>query len=72
MSNTKRKRQQPSLTYDELQEMKKNEEICPFGRETLVGGVRCRNCYFNHLEDGACYGDKESVKRHRKRLDLEY
>lgn len=71
MSKTTKKRQ-PSLTYDELQEMKSNEEMCPFGRQTLVGGVRCRNCHFNHLDDGGCYGTKESVRIHMRRLGLDY
>lgn len=65
-------KQHPSLTYDELQEMKGNEEPCPFGRETLVGGVRCHNCYFNHFEDGACYGNTEGVRKHMRRLGLDY
>ena len=71
MSRTTRKRQ-PSLTREEMLMMRQNADMCPFGMETLVGGVRCRNCTFNHLEDGACYGDNESVKRHRRRLGLEY
>lgn len=69
---TKKKRDEPSLTYEELQEMKSNEEMCPFGRQTLVGGIRCRNCAFNHLDDGGCYGNTEDVRKHMRRLGLDY
>ena len=71
MSKTTKKRQ-PSLTYYELQELKSNEQMCPFGRQTLVGGVRCRNCRFNHLDDGGCYGTNEGVRIHMLRLGLDY
>lgn len=71
MSKTTRKRQ-PSLTREEMLLMRQNEEMCPFGRQTLVGAVRCKNCIFNHLEDECCYGTKEMARIHMRRLGLEY
>ena len=50
----------------------KCDAMCPFGRNTEVGGIRCENCIFHRLSDDACYGSKEKVMEHRRRLRLEY
>ena len=45
---------------------------CPYGRDAFVGGTRCINCIFNRLDSNQCDGDKEKVKAHMKRLNLDY
>ena len=69
---SRKKTARPSIAREEMQQKKTVGEMCPFGRKTPVGGVRCHNCTFNHLEDGSCYGSKERVSEHMLRLGLDY
>ena len=69
--NTKRK-PKPSLSKDELARLKEEEAMCPFGRQTIVGSTKCCNCIFNRLDDGGCYGNTEDVRKHMRRLGLDY
>lgn len=62
----------PSLTREELARLSEEEAICPFGRKMAVGSTRCDNCIFNRLEDGGCYGNTDDVRRHMRRLGLDY
>lgn len=60
------------LTKEKYGELRSLKAKCPYGRDTIVGGRRCINCIFNRLGSDACYGDKESVKKHVRRLGLDY
>ena len=52
--------------------LKEEEAMCPFGRQTVVGSTKCCNCIFNRLDDGGCYGNTDDVRRHMRRLGLDY
>lgn len=72
IKENERSARKPSLTSQELAMLAKCDAMCPFGRNTEVGGIRCENCIFHRLSDDACYGSKEKVMEHRRRLRLEY
>lgn len=60
------------LTKEKYKEYKDMEARCPYGRDAVVGMTRCINCYFNKLDSERCEGDREKVRAHMKRLDLDY
>lgn len=60
------------LTKEKYKEYKELGLKCPYGRDTIVGKTRCINCHFNRLDSDQCSGDTESVKRLRRRLQLDY
>ena len=54
-------------------EFKKREGTrCPYGRDTNVGGIKCINCIFHHIEKEYCSGEFDTVYAHRRRLNLDY
>lgn len=60
------------IKHEEYIKMKGEKARCPYGRKTDVGDVRCVNCMFNKIGVQMCMGDAESVKKHQKKLGLDY
>lgn len=60
------------MTQDKFKEYKELKLKCPYGRDAVVGGKRCWNCIFHHMDTETCSGSVETVRRHVLRLGLDY
>lgn len=60
------------LDREDYTDLKEKKAMCPYGRKTAVGGTRCLNCIFNRLGSDSCLGDRDLVRRHMRRLGLDY
>ena len=66
------------LSKEEMGEMARRRQPCPYGRNRVVGSVECENCRFNKMESVAkqmgstmtssCSGDVRSVAEHVRRM----